>query len=70
MTSKMKKYDASDDEDGDGVTTGPSHPSLESNSPRTPSDESPPKPETGALNGPPPPPPPPPPPQGGAGTGG
>jgi cytokinesis protein len=59
MASKVKRYDASDDEDGDGVTTGPSHPSLESNSPRTPSDEGAPKVE--GFNGPPPPPPPPPP---------
>lgn len=34
----LKKYDISEDEDGDGVTTGPSHPSLESNAPRTPND--------------------------------
>ena len=60
MASKVKRYDASDDEDGDGVTTGPSHPSLESDSPRTPSDEGVPKSHEG-LNGPPPPPPPPPP---------
>jgi cytokinesis protein len=57
MKAKVKQYDASDDEDGDGVTTGPSHPSLESNSPRTPSDEGAPK--TAGFNGPPPPPPPP-----------
>ena len=57
MASKVTRYDASDDEDGDGVTTGPSHPSLESNSPQTPNDEVVPK-VTG-LNGPPPPPPPP-----------
>lgn len=57
ITSKVKKYEGSDDE-GDGVTTGPSHPSLESQAPETPSDESPPK---GApkFAGPPPPPPPP-----------
>jgi len=60
MASKVKRYDASDDEDGDGVTTGPSHPSLESNSPRTPNDEEAPK--AVGFNGPPPPPPPPPPP--------
>lgn len=59
MASKVKRYDASDDEDGDGVTTGPSHPSLESNSPMTPSDEEAPK--VAGFNGPPPPPPPPPP---------
>jgi cytokinesis protein len=57
MNSKVKRYDASDDEDGDGVTTGPSHPSIESDSPRTPSDEGAPKAE--GFNGPPPPPPPP-----------
>lgn len=59
MNAKVKKYDASDDEEGDGVTTGPSHPSLESNSPKTPSDETSPKAE--GFTGPPPPPPPPPP---------
>ncbi|CZT50195.1 probable cytokinesis protein SepA [Rhynchosporium secalis] len=59
MNSKVKRYDASDDEDGDGVTTGPSHPSLESDSPRTPSDET--LPKTEGFDGPPPPPPPPPP---------
>ncbi|PBP23824.1 cytokinesis protein sepA [Diplocarpon rosae] len=57
MISKNKRYDASDDEDGDGVTTGPSHPSLESGSPRTPRDETIPK--AGGINGPHPPPPPP-----------
>ncbi|KAG9244792.1 cytokinesis protein [Calycina marina] len=56
MVSKVKRYDASDDEDGDGVTTGPSHPSLESNTPMTPSEEMSPKVE--GFNGPPPPPPP------------
>ncbi|RDW89104.1 hypothetical protein BP6252_01136 [Coleophoma cylindrospora] len=60
--AKLKKYDASDDEDGDGVTTGPSHPSLESQSPRTPNDETAPKVDKPSFNGPPPPPPPPPPP--------
>ncbi|TVY59557.1 Cytokinesis protein sepA, partial [Lachnellula suecica] len=59
MSSKVKRYDASDDEDGDGVTTGPSHPSLESDSPRTPSDESAPPTKAPSFNGPPPPPPPP-----------
>ena len=41
IASKVRRYDASDDDDaeGDGVTTGPSHPSLESDSPKTPSDE-------------------------------
>lgn len=57
IVSKVKKYDASDDE-GDGVTTGPSHPSLESQSPKTPSDEAVLKDEA-KFSGPPPPPPPP-----------
>lgn len=57
LTSKVKRADASDDEDGDGVTTGPSHPSIESNTPKTPSDEGVPK--SAGFNGPPPPPPPP-----------
>lgn len=40
IASKVRKYDASDDEDqDDGITTGPSHPSLESDSPKTPLDE-------------------------------
>jgi cytokinesis protein len=56
LTSKVKRMDASDD-DGDGVTTGPSHPSIESNTPKTPSDEGVPK--VDGFNGPPPPPPPP-----------
>jgi len=51
----------SDDEDGDGVTTGTSHPSLESESPKTPSDEDVQKAEPSGFDGPPPPPPPPPP---------
>lgn len=60
MSSKVKRYDASDDEDGDGVTTGPSHPSIESDSPKTPSDESTPTvPQPTGFSGPPPPPPPP-----------
>ena len=60
ISSKVKRYDASDDEDGDGVTTGPSHPSIESESPKTPSDESAPAvPKPTGFNGPPPPPPPP-----------
>lgn len=59
LASKVKKYDASDDEDGDGVTTGPSHPSLDSLSPKTPSDEVPPKEKSSGFSGPPPPPPPP-----------
>ena len=56
IASKVKRFDASDDE-GDGVTTGPSHPSLESQSPKTPSDEAVPK--EAKFSGPPPPPPPP-----------
>ena len=56
LTSKVKRADASDDEEGDGVTTGPSHPSIESNTPKTPSDEGVPK--SAGFNGPPPPPPP------------
>ena len=43
IASKVKRIDASDDEDGDGITTGPSHPSLDSDSPRTPVDEAAPK---------------------------
>lgn len=59
IATKIRRYDASDeDPEDEGVTTGPSHPSLESDSPRTPSDEGLPKTETG-FNGPPPPPPPP-----------
>ncbi|GAB7352784.1 hypothetical protein MBLNU459_g3406t1 [Dothideomycetes sp. NU459] len=66
IVTKVKRYDGSDDE-GDGVTTGPSHPSLESDSPKTPLDgESkfngpmppPPPPMPGFNGGPPPPPPP------------
>ncbi|KAI9837367.1 MAG: hypothetical protein M1837_003004 [Sclerophora amabilis] len=60
IASRVKMQDGSDEEDveGDGVTTGPSHPSLESASPRTPSDEHLSRDET-KFNGPPPPPPPP-----------
>ncbi|KAE9967805.1 hypothetical protein EG327_011297 [Venturia inaequalis] len=70
MASKVKKYVDSDDESsGDGATTGTTHPSLESDSPRTPVDEkfsspskSPQKPAGTAMPGfgtsaPPPPPP-------------
>ncbi|KAM7217852.1 cytokinesis protein sepA [Rhypophila decipiens] len=66
LAGKVKRYDASDSEDGDGVTTGPSHPSMESQAtPITPSDNETPKieisaPVTGAAPPPPPPPPPPP----------
>jgi cytokinesis protein len=59
INSKVKRYDGSDDEEGDGVTTGPSHPSLESQSPKTPSDEGALKEKSSGFNGPPPPPPPP-----------
>lgn len=80
IAAKVRRYDGSDDEDaeGDGITTGPSHPSLESDSPKTPVDEAAPKTEKGKGmpppplptagkmpgfdHGPPPPPPPPPPP--------
>ncbi|CAN9412586.1 unnamed protein product [Alternaria alternata] len=55
ITSNVKRYDDSDAE-GDGVTTGPSHPSLESDSPKTPADG-----EASKAAVPPPPPPPPPP---------
>ncbi|CAO2648297.1 Nn.00g075640.m01.CDS01 [Neocucurbitaria sp. VM-36] len=55
IASNVKRYDDSDAEDaGDGVTTGPSHPSLESDSPKTPADA-----ESAKPNIPPPPPPPP-----------
>ncbi|GAP87594.2 putative cytokinesis protein sepA [Rosellinia necatrix] len=77
IRKKGKKDEGSDSEYGDGATTGPSHPSLESQSPITPSDNDtpkiqiddtavppPPPPMPGHLPGtaPPPPPPPPPPP--------
>lgn len=80
IAAKVRRFDASDDDDvdGDGVTTGPSHPSLDSDSPKTPIDEIPPPLEKskempppplptatimpGFEMGPPPPPPPPPPP--------
>ncbi|KAF2238301.1 FH2-domain-containing protein [Viridothelium virens] len=65
MVSKVKRYDGSDDE-GDGVTTGTTHPSLESDSPKTPGDEhafdgpaAPPPPPMPGFSGAPPPPPPP-----------
>ncbi|KAK5172536.1 uncharacterized protein LTR77_002656 [Saxophila tyrrhenica] len=69
LTSKAARVDGSDDE-GDGITTGPSHPSLDSESPKTPSDAEPskdkfdgpkappPPPMPGFDGGPPPPPPP------------
>ena len=55
LTSKAPRIDGSDDE-GDGITTGPSHPSLESESPKTPLDAEQPK---GKFDGPQAPPPPP-----------
>ena len=55
LKSKTERIDGSDDE-GDGVTTGPSHPSLDSQSPQTPEDPEHPK---DKFNGAPPPPPPP-----------
>ncbi|KAF7935426.1 uncharacterized protein EAE97_008333 [Botrytis byssoidea] len=71
MSSKVKRYDASDDEEDDGITTGPSHPSLESDGPKTPHDQNSTKtdgpPQVAGFNGPPPPPPPPPPPMPGQG---
>ncbi|KAH7165832.1 hypothetical protein EDB81DRAFT_865802 [Dactylonectria macrodidyma] len=58
--SKVKRYDASDSEDGE-TATGPSHPSMES--PITPpGDGDAPKIQVTQAGGPPPPPPPPPPP--------
>ncbi|KAJ0117075.1 Cytokinesis protein sepA [Diaporthe amygdali] len=56
----VKKYDASDSEGEQDATTGPSHPSLETQSPITPSDDTP-KIQITGTNAPPPPPPPPPP---------
>ncbi|KAI1103255.1 hypothetical protein F4804DRAFT_333457 [Jackrogersella minutella] len=61
IQSKGKKDEVSDSE-GDGATTGPSHPSLESQSPITPSEIEPPKIQISDAGAPPPPPPPPPPP--------
>jgi cytokinesis protein len=58
LTGKIKRYDGSDSEEGDGVTTGPSHPSLESQSPITPNDMEPPKIRVTGTAAPPPPPPP------------
>ena len=45
IAAKVRRFDASDDDDaeGDGVTTGTSHPSIESDQPKTPVDEMPPK---------------------------
>lgn len=63
IAAKVKKIDDDSDEiaeEGEdaGVTTGPTHPSLESESPRTPLDEAT---AESKFTGPPPPPPPPPP---------
>lgn len=65
LTSRIPRATAadgsSDDDEGDGVTTGPSHPSLESESPKTPTsdaDRQSAAKESG-FNGAPPPPPPP-----------
>ncbi|KAJ0372487.1 hypothetical protein COL154_000215 [Colletotrichum chrysophilum] len=60
MAGKVKRYDAdSDSEMGEGATTGPSHPSLESGSPITPAEGEPPKIQVTGAGAPPPPPPPP-----------
>ncbi|KAI1827874.1 FH2-domain-containing protein [Xylaria intraflava] len=62
IRSKHKKDDASESDEGDGATTGPSHPSLEPQSPITPSDKDMPKiliDDTTNASPPPPPPPPP-----------
>lgn len=65
IASKVPRYEADEEDDveDDGITTGPSHPSLESDSPKTPPDDDPlqvpdSKADSG-FNGPPPPPPPP-----------
>ncbi|OTA85203.1 hypothetical protein M434DRAFT_36202 [Hypoxylon sp. CO27-5] len=58
--AKGRRDDVSDSEEGDGATTGPSHPSLESQSPITPSEIEPPKIQVSDTTAPPPPPPPPP----------
>ena len=55
IAAKVRRYDASEDEEGDGITTGPSHPSLESDSPKTPIDEVPPKATEKSKEMPPPP---------------
>ncbi|KAI0893324.1 hypothetical protein F4806DRAFT_204420 [Annulohypoxylon nitens] len=60
--AKGRKEEVSDSEEGEGATTGPSHPSLESQSPITPSENEPPKIQVSDTTAPPPPPPPPPPP--------
>jgi cytokinesis protein len=55
LQGKVPKAEGSDDE-GDGITTGPSHPSLESQSPKTPQDEHHPKDKFDGPQAPPPPP--------------
>lgn len=70
LAAKVRQADSSEDEDDDGVTTGPTHPSMESDMPKTPEDVShpditskavipPPPPMPDFFNGAPPPPPPP-----------
>ncbi|KAI1762692.1 FH2-domain-containing protein [Hypoxylon sp. FL1150] len=61
IQARGKRDDISDSEEGEGTTTGPSHPSLESQSPITPSEMEPPKIQVSDTGAPPPPPPPPPP---------
>ncbi|KAF7186591.1 Cytokinesis protein sepA [Pseudocercospora fuligena] len=58
LQSRAPRVDGSDDE-GDGVTTGPSHPSLESESPKTPTSTDLPEPAKEKFDGPAAPPPPP-----------
>ncbi|OLN85041.1 Cytokinesis protein sepA [Colletotrichum chlorophyti] len=57
MAGKVRRYEGSDSEDGEGATTGPSHPSLESGSPITPAEGEPPKIQVTSAAAPPPPPP-------------
>ncbi|KAI9719846.1 MAG: hypothetical protein M1828_006067 [Chrysothrix sp. TS-e1954] len=70
ITAKIRRYDSSEDEDsqGDGITTGPTHPSLDSDEPKTPDEAAateplkdgiPPAPPMPGFSGMPPPPPPP-----------
>lgn len=70
LKAKIKKEAGSDSEEGDGITTGPSHPSMDSSSPDTPAEIDTPKPSKASIPGPPPPPPPPPPPLPGQSPGG
>ncbi|KAI0471871.1 putative cytokinesis protein sepA [Xylariaceae sp. FL0804] len=60
IRAKGKKDDEASDSEGDEATTGPSHPSMESQSPITPHDNEPPKIRVSGAAPPPPPPPPPP----------